>query len=170
MKVWIYLCPIQALCHQERRTLLLCPIRFRPSIYFKISYILSQLSAICKFIPSAHMNNHRIFKMPFASVYPHYLEKVRKKGRSIEELHTVIEWLTGYDEKALAQVLEQKTDFEMFFSGAPLLHPNASKITGMICGHRIEAIEDDLMRKIRYLDKLVDELAKGRKMEKILRP
>lgn len=115
------------------------------------------------------MNNTRVYKMAFAGVYPHYVQKVEKKGRSKEELHQVIQWLTGYDEATLQKVLDERTDFEMFFAQAPLINPNANKITGVICGHRIEDIEDPLMQKIRYLDKLVDELAKGKAMEKILR-
>ena len=115
------------------------------------------------------MDSTRIFKMAFASVYPHYVAKVEKKGRTQQELHTVICWLTGYDEDALQRQLGQKTDFETFFAQAPQLNPNASKITGLICGHRVEEIEDKLMQQIRYLDKLVDELAKGKAMEKILR-
>lgn len=115
------------------------------------------------------MNNTRVYKMAFASVYPHYVQKVEKKGRTKEELHQVILWLTGYDETALQKVIEERTDFETFFAQAPLMNPNANKITGVICGHRIEDIEDPLMQQIRYLDKLVDELAKGRAMEKILR-
>lgn len=115
------------------------------------------------------MRNTKIFQMAFASVYPHYVAKVEKKGRTKEELHEVIEWLTGYDEQALRRVIEEKVDFERFFAEAPRMHPNVSKITGMICGYRVEEIEDPLMRQIRYLDKLVDELAKGRAMEKILR-
>lgn len=115
------------------------------------------------------MDNTRVFRMPFASVYPHYVAKVEKKGRTKEELHTVIHWLTGYDEKALKKVIADKTDFETFFAKAPRLHPNVGMITGMICGYRIEEIEDPIMRQVRYLDKLVDELAKGRAMEKILR-
>lgn len=107
--------------------------------------------------------------MAFASVYPHYVAKVEKKGRTKEELHQVIAWLTGYDEKALRQVIDQKTDFATFFAKAPRLNPNVSKITGLICGYRVEEIEDPLMQKVRYLDKLVDELAKGKTMEKILR-
>lgn len=107
--------------------------------------------------------------MAFAGVYPHYVQKVEKKGRSKEELHQVIQWLTGYDEATLQKVLDERTDFETFFAQAPLMNPNANKITGVICGHRIEDIEDPLMQKIRYLDKLVDELAKGKAMEKILR-
>lgn len=107
--------------------------------------------------------------MPFASVYPHYVAKVEKKGRTKEELHTVIHWLTGYTEKGLQQVIDTKVDFETFFAKAPRLNPNASMITGVICGYRVEEIDDPLMQKIRYLDKLVDELAKGRAMEKILR-
>lgn len=114
-------------------------------------------------------NIERLYKMSFASVYPHYVTKVESKGRTIEELHKVIGWLTGYDEKKLKHHLASKTTFETFFEEAPLLHPNATKITGVICGDRIENIEDDLVRKVRYLDKLVDELAKGRPMEKILR-
>lgn len=115
------------------------------------------------------MNNTRIYKMSFASVYPHYIQKVEKKGRTKEELDTVIFWLTGYDKKSLQQVIEQKTDFETFFAKAPQNNPNVSKITGVICGYRVEDIEDKLMQQIRYLDKLVDELAKGKAMEKILR-
>ena len=107
--------------------------------------------------------------MTFASVYPMYIQKIEKKGRTKEELDEVIFWLTGYDKKMLQKQIDTKTDFETFFTKAPQLNPNASKITGVICGYRIEEIEDKLMRKIRYLDKLVDELAKGRAMEKILR-
>lgn len=114
-------------------------------------------------------NIERLYKMSFAGVYPHYVTKVKAKGRTIEELHQVIFWLTGYDEKSLQHHLATKTNFETFFAKAPLLNPNATKITGVICGDRIENIEDDLVRKVRYLDKLVDELAKGRPMEKILR-
>ncbi len=115
------------------------------------------------------MDNTRVFKMAFASVYPHYVAKVEKKGRTKEELHTVIEWLTGYDEKALRQLIEKKADFETFFARAPRMNPNVSKITGLICGIRVEEIKDKLMQQIRYLDKLVDELAKGKSMDKILR-
>ncbi len=115
------------------------------------------------------MNNTRVFKMPFASVYPHYVNKVEKKGRSIEELNEVICWLTGYDEKSLQLQIDNKTDFENFFAKAPQINPNAHKITGLICGYRVEEIEDKLMQQIRYLDKLVDELAKGKAMDKILR-
>jgi hypothetical protein len=113
-------------------------------------------------------NMARVFKMSFASVYPHYVTKVEKKGRTKEELHQVISWLTGYNEKALQQHIEKKTDFETFFKKAKI-NPNASLITGVICGYRVEEIEDPLMQKIRYLDKLVDELAKGKAMEKIFR-
>ena len=115
------------------------------------------------------MDKHRIFKMSFASVYPLYVQKAEGKGRRKKEVDEVICWLTGYSPSALAEQIERKKDFETFFSEAPALHPNASKITGTICGVRIEEIEDPLMRNIRYLDKLVDELAKGRPMEKILR-
>jgi len=115
------------------------------------------------------MDNTRVFKMAFAGVYPHYVAKVEKKGRTKAELHAVIEWLTGYDERALEKVIAEKVSFESFFGQAPRMHPNAGKITGVICGYRVEEIEDPLMRKIRWLDKLVDELAKGKKMEKILR-
>ena len=115
------------------------------------------------------MNNHRIFKMPFASVYPHYVHKAEKKGRTKAEVDEVICWLTGYSPNALAAQMEQRKDFQTFFNEAPAFHPNAVKITGVVCGVRIEEIEDPLMRKIRYLDKLVDELAKGRPLEKILR-
>ena len=115
------------------------------------------------------MDHHRVFKMSFASVYPHYVQKAEKKGRTKADVDAVICWLTGYSPQALAMQIEQRKDFATFFSEAPAFHPNASKITGVICGIRIEEIEDPLMRKIRYLDKLVDELAKGRPMEKILR-
>ena len=114
-------------------------------------------------------DNSRVFKMSFAGVYPHYIAKAEKKGRTKAEVHEIIFWLTGYDEKALEKILEEKTNFESFFENAPKLNPNASKITGEICGYRVEEIEDKLMQKIRYLDKLIDELAKGKAMEKILR-
>jgi hypothetical protein len=112
--------------------------------------------------------NDRIAKMTFASVYPHYISKVEKKGRTIEELHQVIEWLTGFDEHKLQGLIDEKATFESFFQQAEL-NPRAHLITGMICGYRIEEIDYPLTRQVRYLDKLVDELAKGRKMEKILR-
>ena len=115
-------------------------------------------------------NNHdeRIGKLTFASVYPHYLAKVEKKGRTKDELHQVIEWLTGYNEKKQQELIQEKVTFETFFKHASI-NPNAYLITGLICGYRIEEIENPLTRQVRYLDKLVDELAKGRKMEKILR-
>jgi hypothetical protein len=115
------------------------------------------------------MNNTRVFKMSFAGVYPHYIQKAEKKGRTKAEVDTIICWLTGYDQKTLQQQIDTKVDFETFFAQAPQLNPNVSKITGVICGYRVEEIEDKLMQKIRYLDKLVDELAKGKTMEKILR-
>ncbi|THH35476.1 DUF2200 domain-containing protein [Neolewinella litorea] len=111
----------------------------------------------------------RIARMTFASVYPHYVTKVEKKGRSRAELHTVIEWLTGYNEKDLQQIIAERQTFETFFKRATL-HPNAHLITGTICGYRIEELDNTLTRQVRYLDKLVDELARGRKLEKILRP
>lgn len=117
----------------------------------------------------APMKKHRIFTTSVASVYPHYVRKAEAKGRTQQEVDEVICWLTGYTPTALAEQLAQRTDFETFFADAPALHPNAVKITGTICGVRIDDIEDPLMRNIRYLDKLVDELAKGRPMEKILR-
>lgn len=112
--------------------------------------------------------NERIANMTFASVYPHYLSKVEKKGRTKDELITVIEWLTGFNEEKLQKLIDDKTTFEIFFKEAKL-HPNAGLIKGVICGYRIEEIEFTLTRQVRILDKLVDELAKGRKMEKILR-
>jgi hypothetical protein len=115
------------------------------------------------------MDKHRIFAMPFASVYPLYVQKAEGKGRTKQEVDEVICWLTGYSPRALAEQIKRKKDFETFFGEAPEVHPNASKITGSICGVRLAEIEDPLMRNIRYLDKLVDELAKGRPMEKILR-
>ena len=115
------------------------------------------------------MKKDRVYALVFASVYPMYIKKAEKKGRTKEEVDTVIYWLTGYNKKTLQEQIDRKTDFETFFAEAPQLNPNVSKITGVICGYRIEEIEDPLMRKIRYLDKLVDELAKGKVMEKILR-
>jgi hypothetical protein len=113
-------------------------------------------------------HNQRIAKMIFASVYPMYVEKVEKKGRTEEELHQVIEWLTGFDKQQLQALIDERVTFETFFERASL-NPHASQITGLICGYRIEEIDNPLTKKARYLDKLVDELAKGRKMEKILR-
>jgi hypothetical protein len=115
------------------------------------------------------MKIERVYKLIFASVYPLYIKKAEAKGRTKEELDTIIYWLTGYDKKSLQKQVDKKVDFETFFKEAPQLNPNVSKITGLICGYRVEEIEDKLMQKIRYLDKLVDELAKGKKMEKILR-
>lgn len=115
------------------------------------------------------MDNTRVYKMIFASVYPLYIKKAERKGHTKEEVDTIIFWLTGYNKQSLQKQLDKKTDFETFFAQAPALNPNVSKITGVICGYRIEEIEDPLMKKVRYLDKLIDELAKGRKMEKILR-
>ena len=112
---------------------------------------------------------HRIYKMPFASVYPHYVEKVEKKGRPVDELHEVITWLTGYDTMGLERVLAEQTELERFFAEAPQMHPNAHLITGVICGVRIEEKQDPLMRNIRYLDKLVHEPAKSKKLKKLLR-
>jgi hypothetical protein len=117
---------------------------------------------------TSDIHNQRIAKMIFASVYPHYVTKVEKKGRTKEELHQVIEWLTGFNNKKLQELIKEKVTFETFFKQAKL-NPNAHLITGLICGYRIEEIENPLTKKARYLDKLVDELAKGRKMEKILR-
>lgn len=113
-------------------------------------------------------HDERIAKMTFSSVYPHYVAKVEKKNRTKEELHHVVEWLTGYDEKRLQELIEEKVTFAEFFENAKL-NPNAYLITGSICGYRVEEISNRLTQQVRYLDKLVDELAKGRKMEKILR-
>jgi hypothetical protein len=113
-------------------------------------------------------HNERIAKLTFAAVYPMYVAKVEKKGRTKEELHEVITWLTGFDNKKMKELIEKEVSFETFFQHAKL-NPNAPLITGVICGYRVEEIENPLTQKIRYLDKLVDELAKGRKMEKILR-
>lgn len=117
---------------------------------------------------NTNQHDERIAKMTFASVYPHYVTKVEKKGRTKEELHQVIEWLTGYDEKKLQKLIAEKVNFETFFQKAKL-HPNAQLISGVICGYRVEEIKNPLTQQVRYLDKLIDELAKGRKMEKILR-
>jgi hypothetical protein len=115
------------------------------------------------------MATPRIFTSSFAGVYPHYIKKAERKGRTKEEVDTVICWLTGYSQKELQQQIAKNVDFETFFGQAPQMNQNVSKITGLICGYRVEEIEDKLMQKIRYMDKLVDELAKGKKMEKILR-
>jgi hypothetical protein len=115
------------------------------------------------------MKNTKIYKMSFASVYPHYVKKAERKNRTKAEVDEIIFWLTGYNEQTLQQLIDNKTDFETFFAQAPQINPNVSKITGVICGYRVEEIEDKLMQQIRYLDKLVDELAKGKSMEKILR-
>jgi hypothetical protein len=115
------------------------------------------------------MDKERAYRLLFSSVYPLYIKKAGAKGRSKEELDTIIFWLTGYDQQTLQHQIEQKSDFKTFFEQAPRMNPNASKITGVICGYRVEEIEDDIIRNMRYLDKLVDELAKGKKMEKILR-
>jgi hypothetical protein len=115
------------------------------------------------------MDNTRVYKMLFANVYPLYIQKAERKGRTKEEVDAIIFWLTGYNKETLQQQIKDKHDFETFFAQAPAINPNVSKITGVICGYRVEAIEDKLMQKVRYLDKLVDELAKGRAMEKILR-
>lgn len=115
------------------------------------------------------MQNTKIFTTAFASVYPHYVQKAEKKERTQQEVDEIICWLTGYNEKSLQDQLDKRTDFKTFFEQAPQMNPNASLIKGVICGYRVEEIEDDLMRNIRYLDKMIDELAKGKKMEKILR-
>lgn len=115
------------------------------------------------------MKIEKVYKMVFAGIYPHYLKKTERKGRTKAEMDTIICWLTGYTHKQLKQQIDKKVDLETFFAQAPQLNPNVSKITGMICGYRVEEIEDPLMQKIRYMDKLIDELAKGRVMEKILR-
>ncbi|KGE12988.1 DUF2200 domain-containing protein [Sphingobacterium deserti] len=114
-------------------------------------------------------NIERVYKMSFASVYPHYIQKAERKGRSKDEVDQIISWLTGYDAIALQRILDNKTDFETLFNEAPRINPNVHKITGLICGYRVEEIEDPIMQKVRYLDKLVDELAKGKSMDKILR-
>lgn len=116
---------------------------------------------------TAH-HDERIAKMTFASVYPHYVTKVERKGRTVQELHKVIEWLTGFDEPTLQNLIDSKATFEEFFQEANL-NPNAKLITGLICGYRVEEIENPLTQKVRYLDKIVDELAKGKKLEKIMR-
>jgi hypothetical protein len=115
------------------------------------------------------MKKERVYALVFASVYPLYIKKAEAKRRTKEDVDNIIFWLTGYDKQTLKQQLDKKSDLETFFGEAPQLNPNVSKITGVICGYRVEEIEDKLMQKIRYLDKLVDELAKGKAMEKILR-
>lgn len=115
------------------------------------------------------MAKHRIFSTPFASVYPMYVQKAERKGRTKQEVDQIICWLTGYDQAGLERQIECRNDFETFFAEAPALNPNRSRIKGVVCGVRVEEIADPLMQNIRYLDKLIDELAKGRPMEKILR-
>jgi hypothetical protein len=111
----------------------------------------------------------KVYKIPFASIYPLYIQKAERKGRTIGEVNDIIFWLTGYDERALKNLINNECDLETFFTQAPQINPNATKITGVVCGCRVEIIEDKLYRQIRYLDKLIDELAKGKVMEKILR-
>ena len=115
------------------------------------------------------MPKHRIFATPFAAVYPLYVQKAERKGRTKDEVDRIICWLTGYDQPGLQRQIERKTDFETFFAQAPAIHPNRSLIKGVVCGVRVEEIDDPLMRHIRYLDKLIDELARGKTMDKILR-
>ena len=115
------------------------------------------------------MPNHRIFTMEFAKVYPLYVQKVERKNRTKDEVDQIICWLTGYSREGLNKQIEEQSDFETFFAQAPAIHPNSSLIKGVVCGVRVEEVEDSLMQKIRYLDKLIDELAKGKAMEKILR-
>ena len=115
------------------------------------------------------MPANRVFAMKFASVYPLYVQKAERKNRTKEEVDQVIRWLTGYDQAGLRRQIEKGTDFEAFFAQAPAIHPNSSLIEGVVCGVRVEEVEDPLMRKIRYMDKLIDELAKGKAMDKILR-
>ena len=115
------------------------------------------------------MDNTKVFKMSFSGVYPLYIQKAAKKGRTKAEVDAIIFWLTGYNNETLQKQIDKKSDLETFFAEAPEINPNVSKITGTICGYRVEEIEDKLMQKIRYLDKLIDELAKGKSMEKILR-
>jgi hypothetical protein len=115
------------------------------------------------------MKTEKVYAMSFASVYPHYVRKAETKGRTKEDLDQVIRWLTGYTQKGLEKVIEDRVDLRTFFDKAPKLNPNVSLIKGVVCGIRVEEIEDPLMQKIRYMDKLIDELAKGKKMEKILR-
>lgn len=114
------------------------------------------------------MKNEQVYKMKFSKVYPMYIQKVERKGRTKEEVDTVIKWLAGYDEQGLQSQIDKEVDIETFFAEAPQMNPNASKITGVVCGIRVEEIEDPLMQKVRWLDKLVDELAKGKAMEKVL--
>ena len=114
-------------------------------------------------------NNERVYRMLFSSVYPLYIQKVERKGHTKEEVDTIIYWLTGYNEKTLQKQIDKKVDFETFFAEAPQMNPNVDKIKGLICGYRVEEIEDPVMQKVRYLDKLIDELARGKKMKSILR-
>lgn len=115
------------------------------------------------------IDNSRVYKMAFSSVYPHYITKAEKKNRTKQEVHEIIFWLTGYNQQDLERILNDKTNFEDFFNQAPQINPNVDKIKGVICGYRVEEIEEQLMQQIRYLDKLIDELAKGKAMDKILR-
>lgn len=115
------------------------------------------------------MNTQKIYRMLFSSVYPLYIAKAERKGKTKEEVDTIIKWLTGYNQETLEEQLKKQVDFELFFREAPQLNPNRTLITGLICGYRVENIEDDLIRNVRYLDKLIDELAKGKALDKILR-
>lgn len=136
---------------------------------FKYLHFSDKICKLTTKFKDSKMDNTRVYRMSFAGVYPHYINKAEKKGRTKAEVDEIIFWLTGYDEQTLQQLIDNKIDFENFFAQAPQLNPNVSKIKGVICGYRVEEIEDPLMQKIRYLDKLIDELAKGKAMEKILR-
>jgi hypothetical protein len=136
-----------------------CTLSYSEAIYKNLSFINN----------NNEMKKERIYALLFASVYPLYIKKAEAKGRTKDEVDTVIFWLTGYDKQTLQQQIDKKSDFETFFAEAPQINPNVSKITGVICGYRVEEIEDKLIQKMRYLDKLIDELAKGKAMEKILR-
>jgi hypothetical protein len=131
--------------------------------------LIAHARSFCHHPDLAAMTDHRIFAMPFAKVYPMYVQKAEKKGRTQTEVDQIICWLTGYDLKALQRQIKNEATFETFFAEAPAMHPNCALITGVVCGVRVEEVEDPLMQKIRWLDKLIDELAKGRAMEKILR-
>jgi hypothetical protein len=158
---------------QDRRAVGAIQLFGFPIVVHLAGKILYQASFQLAKIPASSgdktMSNHRIFAMPFAKVYPLYVQKAERKNRTQEEVDQVICWLTGYDEAGLQQQIKLENDFETFFAQAPALHPNSSLIKGVVCGIRVEEVADPLMQKIRWLDKLIDELAKGKALEKILR-
>jgi hypothetical protein len=160
---------LNGLPHGIAHLVLVCKFEARPAVEFHVGVWTSDYRKINFELMKMKTDNTRVYKILFSSVYPLYIEKAGKKGRTKDEVDSILLWLTGYTKKSLQQQIDKKVDLQAFFDQAPQINPNVSKITGVICGYRVEDIEDKLMQKIRYMDKLIDELAKGKPMEKILR-